>query len=256
MAGSSSSDGYMTVTGDGSSWTVVGDLIVGDWGNGSLKILDGGTVTSEDSFIAHLTGSSGSSVVVGAGSRWIVSGELDIGFIEHGNLDIINGGVVGSSDSRIGNLFPASGSVNVRGMGSAWTASVIYVGFMGDGVLDISDNGLVLVSRAINVSTGSASNHVKMSTGGKLAIGGDFTSSLSDFMSEVKGTGDIRYWEESVWDWAHISGATPGEDFTLAYHTTGDLNGYTVLTVTTAPEPATMVMLALGGLAVLRRRRR
>ncbi|MDP6047760.1 MAG: hypothetical protein QGH94_02380 [Phycisphaerae bacterium] len=65
-------------------------------------------------------------------------------------------------------------------------------------------------------------------------------------MDRIVGTDDIRYWDDEAWAWADITAATDSEDYTLAYHTTGDLSGYTVLTVTTAPEPATMVMLGLG----------
>ena len=73
-------------------------------------------------------------------------------------------------------------------------------------------------------------------------------------MGLISGTDDIRYFNESIWDWADITTATPGEDYILNYLTEGDLAGYTGLTVTTVPEPATITFFVLGGLAVLRRR--
>jgi hypothetical protein len=57
-----------------------------------------------------------------------------------------------------------------------------------------------------------------------------------------------------------FAGATEGVDYTLTYAASGaspingqDVNGYTVLTM--IPEPSSMSLLALGGLALLRRRR-
>jgi hypothetical protein len=69
----------------------------------------------------------------------------------------------------------------------------------------------------------------------------------------IYGTDDIRYWDESVGGWANIAGATAGNDYRLTYLTKGDLAGYTVLTVIAVPEPATLGMVALGGLVGLRR---
>ena len=70
------------------------------------------------------------------------------------------------------------------------------------------------------------------------------------------GTDAIQYWDDPNSQWADITGATNGVDYTLDYLTTGDLTGYTVLTVMTpVPEPATLSLLAIGGLALLRRRK-
>ena len=49
----------------------------------------------------------------------------------------------------------------------------------------------------------------------------------------VSGTDTIRYWDDSISDWADIAGATYGEDYILSYLTEGDLSGYTMLTVDT-----------------------
>ena len=82
---------------------------------------------------------------------------------------------------------------------------------------------------------GGDDSFLNMVTGGKLALAGNADASLADFLDLIEGTDAIRYWDTTVHDWADITGATPGTDYTLEYLTTGDLAGYTLLTVGTAP---------------------
>ena len=90
-----------------------------------------------------------------------------------------------------------------------------------------------------------------------LALSGetDASNSIDDFLEMVGGTDAIRYWDGL--DWAHISGATKGEDYWLEYRTTGDLAGYTMLTVGLVPEPSTVALILVGlcTLWAVRRRR-
>ncbi|TWT99962.1 hypothetical protein Pla108_09060 [Botrimarina colliarenosi] len=70
-----------------------------------------------------------------------------------------------------------------------------------------------------------------------LALTSDATGddSLADFLAMVDGTKAIRYWDDALADWAEITAATYGHDYTLEYQTTGDLAGYTMLTVGQLP---------------------
>lgn len=89
-----------------------------------------------------------------------------------------------------------------------------------------------------------------------LALNGDADDSSASFWGLVSGTDAIRYWDTSISDWANITGAIAGLDYTPDYLTEGDLAGYTVLTVTAIPEPATLSLLILGsGLLLFGRRR-
>ncbi len=85
-----------------------------------------------------------------------------------------------------------------------------------------------------------------------LALRGDADDSLTQFLGLVVGPGGIRYWDDGLADWAVLTGATPGIDYTLEYLTTGELAGYTLLTVcaSVVPEPAALVLvgIAMAGL--------
>jgi hypothetical protein len=93
-----------------------------------------------------------------------------------------------------------------------------------------------------------------MSTAGMLALFGDADDSLQEFLDLIVGTDAIRYWDDSILDWADITSATYSLDYTLEYidDITSDLSGYTVLTV---PEPATLLLISLGSLMLHRRKR-
>ena len=57
-------------------------------------------------------------------------------------------------------------------------------------------------------------------------MAGEGEISILDFLALVDGTDAIKYWDDSMSDWADITNATPDEDYTLSYR-----NGYTTLTV-------------------------
>ncbi len=250
-------DGTIKVIGSGSTWTNSHEFRIGSNGTGKMEIASGGYIYNELSCrIGDRAGSSGQVTVSGSASIWTITDGLNIGSRSRGTLDIIKGGTVNITSGSIGSADDGDGVVTVSGAGSVWNlSSTLYVGFNGQAELSIADGGLVRANTITIDVDADGDAFVTMATGGMLATSGNHAGSLQAFLDRVSGTDDIRYWDDAIWDWSDISGASAGDDYTLAYHTSGDLNGYTVLTVTTAPEPATLVMLALGSLAVLKRRR-
>ncbi|GAG11431.1 unnamed protein product, partial [marine sediment metagenome] len=96
----------VTVDGAGSTWTNSGDLVVGYYGSGELKltISNGGHVGSHHGSIARYAGSSGDVTVDGPGSSWTNSGSLYVGGSESsaggaGELTVSNGGTVNVADT-------------------------------------------------------------------------------------------------------------------------------------------------------------
>jgi len=234
----SGSAGLVTVSGGGSAWANSSELSVGDSGEGTLQITSGGVVSNTYGSIGLQSGSAGAVTVSGGGSAWANSSDLSVGDSGEGTLEIDNGAVVGNYYGVIGLQSGSAGDVTVSGTGSTWAnEGDLYVGLHGAGALNIADGGLVSVGAALTIdNNNNGDSFITMGSGGMLGLYGDAHGLLGEFLGLIDGSDDIRCWDESVWGWVDITEATAGADYTLNYLDSGDLNGYTVLTVTT-PTP-------------------
>ena len=68
------STGTATVDGTGSTWTNSGYLYIGNSGNGTLNITNGGKVSNSYGYLGYNSGSTGTATVDGTGSTWTNSG--------------------------------------------------------------------------------------------------------------------------------------------------------------------------------------
>ncbi len=144
------STGVVTVDGNGSTWANYGNIVVGYHGQGTLNITDGGTVSSESSYLGYYS-ASGTVTVRGTGSTWTNNGGLFVGYgyaydesSGTGTLIITNGGTVLSAGGSIGSNDGSSGTATVSGTGSTWTSSgSLSVGHEDTGALSITDGGVV-----------------------------------------------------------------------------------------------------------------
>lgn len=151
------------VTGLGSALNVSGELIVGEFGTGSLTVSQYGTITAGDLYVGETnmgtmvvdsgatvfsnyttigdeTSSVGNVTVTGDGSAWHTTG-IDVGYHGYGSLVIADGGYVSGSGYIGSNT--GSGSVLVTGPTSVWDATEFIAAYRGHGELTISDGGLV-----------------------------------------------------------------------------------------------------------------
>jgi T5SS/PEP-CTERM-associated repeat protein len=235
-----------------------GSMGAGYAGVGSMSISEGKVIQSTSGYIGYKSGSTGTVNVDGTGSKWNNYSSLVVGHNGAGTLDITDGGAVSNRQGCIGGMSGSTGTVTVDGADSTWMNSDdLLVGSRGNATLNITDGGLVSVVGELMIDyDGDGDSFVNMATGGMLALEGDADDSIGQFLGLVGGTDAIRYWDGGAW--AHISGATAGSDYTLEYLTDGQLSGFTMLTVMTAvPEPSTIVLIlvGLGALLVVRRRR-
>ena len=230
------SSGTVTVDGTGSLWTSSDHLYIGRNGDGTLAITDSGEVNSYWSYIGYKAGSSGTVTVDGADSTWTNTISFNVGYRGDGTLTITNGGTVNSRGGSVGAISGSTSQVIVDGVGSTWTSrgNSFYVGRKGTGILTITGGGLVSFADTLTIDYDTdGDSFIKMGTGGMLALASDDNGddSLDNFLSLIDGTDAIRYWDFGLADWVPITSATYGDDYTLEYLTTGDLAGYTILTV-------------------------
>ncbi len=71
--------GTATLSDSNASWSVSGEISVGDQGNGTLLVSNGASVTSSDVYIAKQSGSTGTLNITGAGSTVTSSGDVYVG---------------------------------------------------------------------------------------------------------------------------------------------------------------------------------
>jgi T5SS/PEP-CTERM-associated repeat protein len=244
------STGTATVREVGSQWTS-GSLVIGQADKGAMIVSSGAHVSSANTLLGNYSGASGEAIVTGTGSQWVNSGALKIGQEGTGTMSIEAGGHVTTRDGYLGLLRTSPAwTVTVAGNASQWTvANTLNLG-AGDGTIIITNSALVSVGGQLSFALSRIGSSINMATGGMLALAGNANDSLSQFLGLIYGTDNIRYWNASLSDWAPLTTAIYGADYTLEYLTTGDLAGYTLLTVGTAvPEP-TAWLLALGMLTI------
>lgn len=187
----SSTNGTITVTGTGSTWTNSQGMALGYLGSGTLNVLAGGTVNttgsgSDHSYLGLQSGTTGTATVSGTGSSWTTpNDQLIIGGGGTGNLTVSTGGLVTNTSGYLGSSAAGSGTVTVNN--GTWNNSAeLLVGNSGTGSLAISNGGDVTNTYSYiatqSGSTGTVTVDGAGSTwinSGLLAVGQGGTGNLS-----------------------------------------------------------------------------
>ncbi|PKH22380.1 type V secretion protein A [Enterobacterales bacterium CwR94] len=166
--------GSVTVDGERSSWDSSRNIIVGDYGKGTLIIKNGASVyssgmNSEAFAVGRQAGSEG-HVIISDATYDAVSGNIFVGTEGKGTLDIINGGGVSTAnDLLIAHNGDSQGTVNVRGAGSNLlvTKGVMYLASSGNegnkkGTLNITEGGSASTIYAYVGNGANGSGHINV----------------------------------------------------------------------------------------------
>jgi len=109
--------GTFTVTGAGSAMTAGQDVRIGEFGHGTLNVLNQGTVTAGGTFsIGDQSTGVGTALVNGAGSR-VTAASLNVGNAGTGTLTLANQGVVNATGGTT--IAAQAGSTGTLNIGAA-----------------------------------------------------------------------------------------------------------------------------------------
>lgn len=192
--------GSMTVTGAGSTWSAYtdaniqysGDLNVGRYGQGTLIVADGGTVSGGMLHIGNEVGSSGTVTVTGAGSNLDITNRLSIGLDGTGSLTLSQGATISAGRIVIADGANSQGTLTLgTGAGAVTTTTVSF----GDGTgkivfdhgsshytfaADVEGNGTLEFDSGSTYLTGDYTDFV-----GNLLISGGLVSVNTSTLSVV-----------------------------------------------------------------------
>ena len=125
------------VSGPGGVLQTLGSLSVGSLGEGTLRVLSGGIVSSEEVLLGDGL-EKGAAIVSDA--TW-QTGNLAVGFQSTGELTIENAGLVESEnafvDRDLDPAGPETARATVRGANSTWRVNSVVIG--GKGIVEVKD---------------------------------------------------------------------------------------------------------------------
>jgi outer membrane autotransporter protein len=143
--------GAINVSGAQSLFRTDRNLLLGNQGNGTVRILDGAQMTSLAGFVGNTDTGVGLAEISGTGSRWVNTDVLNIGQLGKGTVRVEDGASVEVGGALyIGNqALSASnrsrGDLLVSGTDARFvqTGSVAVIGNAGVGAIEVSDGGAV-----------------------------------------------------------------------------------------------------------------
>jgi T5SS/PEP-CTERM-associated repeat protein/autotransporter-associated beta strand protein len=236
----------IVITGSGSTWTNSGNLNVGDTGNGSLFVLNGGAMTTATASIGANSGANGTVNFNGAASSWTTSLGLAMGATSSLN---INGGAVqaGGFDSSTA----TSATINLDGgifRTPSWSAgSNTTLNFNGGTLQAAAGSPAFLGALPANQLTLYAGGATIDTNGSNITISQNLTNSPNRGVSAVTIlTPDIT----------NVFASPPAVTFSgggASGYATLDSNGHISAIVVTNPGSFTTAPIATvaGSLAVL-----
>ena len=186
--------------------------------------------------------------------------QLSTGVDENGNLVVASGGhlTTGAVWSSIGHTTGETGTLTVDAGGTVDFGQHLWVGYNAGatGIIDIS--GTVSVGQMLGLGWNGGVGYVNVLDGGVLdlfQLHGDGISSIKNgSILDISGTGQVLLPGDytGVLN-AYIANDTISGNGVLGNVTWDVVDGTTI--VTAVPEPATMSLLGLGALALLRKKK-
>ncbi len=216
--------GTVTVSGSTSLWNNSLDLYVGNGprSDGSLRITDGGRVSSRAGYVGNQSGSVGSVVVDGLNSRWVMTNNLNIGLSAgSGTLAVTDSGAVQAASIMIFSSGEVRGN-NGTLIGNVQNGGLVAPG-LSVGTLSVTGRYTQGTDGRLRVELASASSHDRLLITGAAALGGTLAISLLDgFDPPIGQSFVILTFDSHTGTFETVTGkvAGPGKVFRIAYNPT------------------------------------
>jgi T5SS/PEP-CTERM-associated repeat protein len=178
-SGTADTQSFVAVQDEGSSLDISGTTTVGDAGNGSLYIGDGGTFTTggDDIDVGKEAGSTGLLEIDSSTATLDFEGTLTIGDAGTGTFDLEDGATwTTDGDITLGLEDGSTGTLDVDGEGSSFDPPDMTVGSSGTGIVTVSTGGSLEVG---NLTLGEEAT-------------GDGTVTVADADSSLTVDGDLE----------------------------------------------------------------
>ncbi|BDS06563.1 hypothetical protein NT6N_16030 [Oceaniferula spumae] len=160
-----------SVSGASSSWSISGDLSVGDLADGELLVATGGAMSSNALYLGRHANAEGDLSVEGDGSIFTGSGDLIVAEHGVGRLSVASGGTMGGVlNGYVGLESGSSGIVVLDGNESRLQLNGIFqIGGWGDAQVSIT-NGASLVHAGVANLSEWASSTARMEVKGEGSV--------------------------------------------------------------------------------------
>lgn len=182
------SNGNATISDPGTELQINGELKVGDKGNGTMSVENGGYVSLAGNLAIADSGGTSTLTLDGNGSRMIANGtSATIGGQGDGTMIVQNAAdaVFSGASVSLGEKNGANGTLTVQGGYSTMSAGSLSVGGYGTGTLTVQDSASLSTGANISLGeqtpgTGTATiDNASVTDAGTLTIGGYGTGTLT-----------------------------------------------------------------------------
>ncbi|WP_429597337.1 autotransporter domain-containing protein [Variovorax sp. PvP013] len=193
--------GTVLVDGIGSTLKVKGQVVLGDSGNGSMVVSNGGQASAGESiFVGDRTGGTGTLTVTDAGSSLTTGGDLQVGSVATGSMTVTDGAKVSvDRDAYVGLYAGADGTLTVtRSATFDVLTGAINVGDSGTGRMTVSNGGKLNTVDMLIGNQAEGKGDVTVSAAGSrisahrdLVVGGKGLGTLSVLAGAGAETGNV-----------------------------------------------------------------
>ncbi len=196
------STGSATITDAGTEWQINGDLKVGDKGNATMQVENGGYVSLAGNLDIADGGGTSTLTLDGANSRMIAGGtSVTIGGQGDGTLMVQNAAdaVFSGASVSLGEKSSGTGTLTVEGSNTIMSTGSLTIGGYGTGTVNVQDSAAL--STATNISLGEQASGIGTATidsasvtdAGTLTVGGYGTGTMS-----IQNSGSLTVQGNSV----------------------------------------------------------